>query len=128
MDSYPTIPGPLKPSGPIFSQLKTLKVMDIYHLGTMSIFNLPRLTANCRYWVGGNLNIFWKNPKSNHDHTHHKDHDHTPQTSWSHTTNIMITHHKHHDHIPQIYNITFNCNTQQSRQLTTWLILFLTNC
>ena len=32
MDSYPTIPGPLKPSGPIFSQLKTLKVMDIYHL------------------------------------------------------------------------------------------------
>ena len=30
MDSYPTIPGPLKPSGPIFSQLKTLKVMDIY--------------------------------------------------------------------------------------------------
>ena len=33
MDSYPTIPGPLKPSGPIFSQLKILKVMDIlYHL------------------------------------------------------------------------------------------------
>ena len=32
MDSYPSIPGPLQPSGPIFSQLKTLKVMDIYHL------------------------------------------------------------------------------------------------
>ena len=32
MDSYPTIPGPLKTSGPIFFQLKTLKVMDIYHL------------------------------------------------------------------------------------------------
>ena len=31
MDSYP-IPGPLQPSGPIFSQLETLKVMDIYHL------------------------------------------------------------------------------------------------
>ena len=29
MDSYPSIPGPLQPSGPIFSQLKTLKVMDI---------------------------------------------------------------------------------------------------
>ena len=24
MDSYPSIPGPLQPSGPIFSQLKTL--------------------------------------------------------------------------------------------------------
>ena len=32
MDSYPSIPGPLQPSGPIFSQLKTLKVVDIYHL------------------------------------------------------------------------------------------------
>ena len=32
MDSYPTIPGPLKPSGPIFSQVKILKIMDIYHL------------------------------------------------------------------------------------------------
>ena len=30
MDSYPSIPGPLQPSGPIFSQLKTLKVIDIY--------------------------------------------------------------------------------------------------
>ena len=30
MDSYPSIPGPLQPSGPILSQLKTLKVMDIY--------------------------------------------------------------------------------------------------
>ena len=29
MDSYPSIPGPLQPSGSIFSQLKTLKVMDI---------------------------------------------------------------------------------------------------
>ena len=32
MDSYPSIPGPLQPSGPIFSQLKTFKAMDIYHL------------------------------------------------------------------------------------------------
>ena len=30
-DSYPIIPGPLLPSGPIFYQLKTLKVVDIYH-------------------------------------------------------------------------------------------------
>ena len=47
MDSYPSIPGPLQPSAPIFSQLKTLKVMDIYHLQVAKlVFKLVNLITS----------------------------------------------------------------------------------
>ena len=51
MGSYPSsIPGPLQPSGRIFSQLKTLNVMDMYHLQVAKfVFKSMNLITSLNY-------------------------------------------------------------------------------
>ena len=73
----------------------------IPNLGTTSIFKLPLKLPVLGGWVSGLAVSTWQ-------------FEYFPKKR----TQIMITH-KHHDHTPQIYNITLNCNTQQSRHLTT---------
>ena len=62
-DSYPIIPGPLLPSGPIFYQLKTLKVVDIYHLQVAKfVFKSMNLTTPL------NIKEWFKLNHESHDH------------------------------------------------------------
>ena len=69
-DQYPDVPGPLPSSDPIFAQLKTLKVLDIYKLQTCKfIFKcLHQLTpVNFHQWYQYNHNIHSYKTRANYN-------------------------------------------------------------
>ena len=49
MDSYPSIPGPLQPSGPIFSQLKTLSHGHISLTSSQICFQINKLYYTSKF-------------------------------------------------------------------------------